>query len=122
MMAAHVADITAVSSCKMSEGNQLLSAPGGPDRQKKKSGGLIIKLSKAFLVLFLLVLVNVLKCVAVGAVSQSPLEEMSSFLLRCRRSTTNNASLYEVKTNTRQQLLVKLLEDGRVWGPLWPLK
>lgn len=89
---------------------------------KKKSGGLIIKLSKAFLVLFLLVLVNVLKCVAVGAVSHSPLEEMSSFLLRCRRSTTNNASLYEVKTNTRQQLLVKLLEDGRVWGPLWPLK
>lgn len=74
MMAAHVADITAVSSCKVKEGgaggerNQLLSAPSGPHRQGKKRN-LIIKLSKAFLVsVFFFLVLNVFECVAVGRV------------------------------------------------------
>lgn len=63
---------------------------------------------------FLLVFVNVLKCVAVGSVCKGPLKKCFQFI-SLQTQLRHNASPYEVKPNTRQQLLVKHLEDGRLW-------
>lgn len=110
-MAAHVADITAVSSCKTGRGTSCCQHPVDLIDKKRRPDNLIIKGSPCFS--FLFVFINVLKCVAVGSVSKSPLKKCFHFV-SLQTQLSHNVSAHEVKTNTRQQLLVKHLEEGRL--------
>lgn len=104
VMAAHVADITAVSSCKTARGTSCCQHPA-----ELIDKGLIIKLSKAFLVSVFCSFVG--RFIVIGTVSQSSLKKCFQFV-SLQLQLGHYASVDKIKANTRQQLLVVHLEDG----------